>query len=172
MPFGLSASSEIFQKHLNQALENLPGVLCIADDILIYGTGETNEEATADHDKSLQSLLQRCLDRGIILSPEKMKLQLKEVTYMGHLLMSAGLKPDPAKVEAVITMLKAQDIEGVQHLNGFINYLAKFFPKLRHDEANMSPDTEGYTMAVVFRTKQSISKRAEASNGSPYPVLL
>ena len=35
LPFGLSASSEIFQKHLSQALENLPGVLCIADDIFI-----------------------------------------------------------------------------------------------------------------------------------------
>ena len=130
LPFGLSASSEIFQKHLNQALENLPGVLCIADDILIYGTGEADEEATADHDKSLQSLLKRCLDRSIVLSPEKMKLRLKEVPYMGHLLTSAGLKPDPAKVEAITKMPKPQDIEGVQRLNGFINYLAKFLPKL------------------------------------------
>ena len=130
LPFGISASSEIFQKHLNQALENLPGVLCIADDILIYGTGEADEEATADHDRNLQNLLQRCLDRGIVLSPEKMKLRLKEVPYMGHLLTSTGLKPDPAKVEAITNMPKPQDIEGVQRLNGFINYLAKFLPKL------------------------------------------
>jgi len=42
LPLGLSTSSEIFQKHLIHALENLPGVLCITDDILIYGTGETD----------------------------------------------------------------------------------------------------------------------------------
>ena len=30
LPFGLSVSSEIFQKHLHQALEGLPGVKCIA----------------------------------------------------------------------------------------------------------------------------------------------
>lgn len=130
LPFGLCASSEIFQKHLNQALENLPGVLCIADDILIYGTGEADEEATADHDRNLQSLLQRCLDRGIVLSPEKMKLRRKEVAFMGHILTSTGLKPDPAKVEAITNMPKPKDIEGVQRLNGFINYLAKFLPKL------------------------------------------
>jgi len=130
LPFGLSASSEIFQKHLTQALENLPGVLCIADDILIYGSGDSDEEATADHDRNLQNLLQRCLDRGIVLSPEKMKLRLKEVPFMGHLLTSTGLKPDPAKVEAITNMPKPQDIEGVQRLNGFINYLAKFLPKL------------------------------------------
>ena len=117
LPFGLSASSEIFQKHLNQALENLPGVLCIADDILIYGSGDADEEATADHDRNLQNLLQRCLDRGIVLSPEKMKLRRKEVPFMGHLLTSTGLKPDPAKVEAITNMPKPQDIEGVQRLN-------------------------------------------------------
>jgi len=55
LPFGLSASSEIFQKHLIHALENLPGVLCIVDDILIYGTGETDEEATAAMTESTRS---------------------------------------------------------------------------------------------------------------------
>ena len=37
LPFGLNVSSEIFQKRLFQALEGLPGVLCIADDIIIHG---------------------------------------------------------------------------------------------------------------------------------------
>ena len=49
---------------------------------------------------------------------------------MCHLLTSTGLKPDPAKVEAITNMPKPQDIEGAQRLNGFINYLTKFLPKL------------------------------------------
>ena len=49
---------------------------------------------------------------------------------MGHSLTSAGLKPDPARVEDITKMPKPQHIEGVQHLNGFINYLSKFLPKL------------------------------------------
>ena len=49
---------------------------------------------------------------------------------MGHLLTNQGLKPDPAKVEAITKFPKPQDVEGVQHLNGFVNYLAKFLPKL------------------------------------------
>jgi len=130
LPFGLSASSEIFQKHFNHALENLPGVLCIAEDILICGTGETDEEATVSHDRNLPQLLQRCIDRGIALSPEKMKLRMKEVTFIGHLLASKGLKPDPVKLEAVTKMPRPQDIESVQRLNGFVNCLAKFLPKL------------------------------------------
>lgn len=41
-----------------------------------------------------------------------------------------ALKPDSAKVEAITNMAKPQDIEGVQGLSGFINYLAKFLPKV------------------------------------------
>ena len=130
LPFGLYASSEVFQKHLIHALESLPGVLCIADDILIYGTGEIDEQATANHDKSPQDLLQTCKDHGIVLNPDKMKLRMSEVNFMGHLLTNKGLKPDPTKVEAITKMPKPQDVEGVQRLNGFVNYLAGFLPKL------------------------------------------
>ena len=84
----------------------------------------------ANHDRSLQDLLQRCKDHGIVLNPDKMKLSVSEENFMGHLLMNKGLKPDPAKVEVITKMPKPQDVEGVQHLNGFVNYLAKCLPKL------------------------------------------
>ena len=45
LPFGLNASSEIFQKKLHMALENIDGIVCIADDILVYGIGDTYEDA-------------------------------------------------------------------------------------------------------------------------------
>ena len=57
LPFGLSVSSEIFQKRVNQALEGLSGVLDIADDILVYGVGNNEQEATADHNRNLEALL-------------------------------------------------------------------------------------------------------------------
>ena len=37
LAFGLCVLSEIFQKHLHQELLGLPGVKCIADDVLIHG---------------------------------------------------------------------------------------------------------------------------------------
>ena len=108
----------------------LEGVLCIADDILVCGKGQNDHEATSNHYENLEKLLQRCLDYGIVLNANKMKLRQKEVPYMGHLLSSDGLKPDPAKVEAVTKMPRPEDVEGVQRLNGFVNYFAKFLPKL------------------------------------------
>ncbi|KAK3744055.1 hypothetical protein QZH41_000989 [Actinostola sp. cb2023] len=130
LPFGLNVSSEIFQRNVNQALEGLEGVLDITDDILIYGVGSTDDQANADHDQKLRALLQRCRERGIALNKDKVKLRRKEVTFMGHVFTSNGLKIDPDKVKAIVNMPKPEDIQGVQRLNGFVNYLAKFLPKL------------------------------------------
>ena len=50
LPFGLKVSSEIFQRKLNEALSGLSGVICIADDLLLMGCGNTRDEAAADHE--------------------------------------------------------------------------------------------------------------------------
>ena len=44
-----SPAPELFQARLNNALAGLKGVACIADDILIAGSGDTKADATADH---------------------------------------------------------------------------------------------------------------------------
>ena len=68
LSFGLSVSSEIFQKRLVQALEGIVGVACIADDILIYVIGDTLHEARQDHDKNLSLLLERCRQKSVKLN--------------------------------------------------------------------------------------------------------
>ena len=55
LPFGISVASEIFQKRLNQVLDRLDGLVTIHDDMVIYGVGDTEEEAMADHNKNLNS---------------------------------------------------------------------------------------------------------------------
>ena len=128
--FGLSASSEIFQKRVNQTLEGLEGVLDITDDILIYGVGNTEKEANLDHDRKLLKFLERCRCMGVALNLEKLKLRRKKVTFMGHELTNEGIKIDPQKAKAILEMPKPTNVEEVQHVNGFVNYLAKFLPKV------------------------------------------
>ena len=60
----------------------------LADDILIYGAGDTDERASADHDQNLVSLLQRAKENNMKFNLKKLKLRQKSVAYMGHLLTS------------------------------------------------------------------------------------
>ena len=111
LPFGTSVSSEIFAKKLQASIHDLEGVICVADDLMVYGTGTTDAAATKDHDRKLEQLLQRCLDVGIRLNADKMKLRQKSVMFLGHLITDQGLKPDPTKVEAVKQMQQPSNVD-------------------------------------------------------------
>ena len=56
-------------------------VACIADDILIYGGGDTPDEATRDHDNNVTSLLKRWKEKCIRLNEEKVVLRAQQ---LGH----------------------------------------------------------------------------------------
>ena len=101
LPFGLSASSEILQKKLSQALEDLPGVIFMADDIVIFGKDDK------EHEQNLCSFLKRCQGKGIKLNKKKLELKTKSITFMGHCISSNGISIDPAKVEAIVSTFYA-----------------------------------------------------------------
>ena len=130
LPFGINAASEIFQKQLYKAVGNLQGVVCVADDIIVYGAGVNDADALRNHDENLENLLQKCRENNIRLNKEKLKLCQTSVPFLGHIITNEGLKPDPAKIEAVLKMPRPEDVAGVQRLGGFVNYLAKFLPRI------------------------------------------
>ena len=123
LPFGLKVSSEIFQKRLQQALDGLDNVHCVAVDIIVHGTDE------ADLHAKLHKLLQRCDEHGMRLNKQKCQFDVQEISFLGHV-TADGLKPDPSKIEAVLEMDNPVDKEAVERLRGTITYLARFVPKL------------------------------------------
>lgn len=49
---------------------------------------------------------------------------------MGHVFSKNGLKIEPDRAKAVLEIPCPEDVEGVQRLNGSVNYLEKFLPRL------------------------------------------
>ena len=114
MPFGISSAPEEFQRRMHVIVQDLPGVEVIADDILVYGCGESEDEYMKDHDENLRRLLQRAREQNLKLNKKKLKLRLREVAYMGHLLTREGLRLDPIKVKAINDMPKPTNKKGVE----------------------------------------------------------
>jgi len=109
-------------------LTGLRGVACIADDILVYGCGDTVDEATADHDRNLIALLDRCREKNLHLNDEKLQLRRPTTVFMGHELTEQGLKVDKRKVAAIVDMPTPENKAAVLRLLGMATYLAKFVP--------------------------------------------
>lgn len=99
MPFCISPAPEEFQRRMDEALEGLDGTRAIHDDIL-YGWGNTDEEAVGDHNSKLITLMDRCKERNMKLNLDKLKLGLESVTYLEHVISKQGLSVDPSKVHA------------------------------------------------------------------------
>ena len=81
--------------------EGLDGVVCVADDIVVYGCGDNADEATEDHDKKLVHVLKRCGKIGLKLSKEKAEIRKQSISFLGHEVNSEGLKVDEGKVKAI-----------------------------------------------------------------------
>ena len=91
MQFGIKSAQEVFQKRMFQLLGDLPGVETDIDDILVWGT---NHE---EHDKRLTAALTRCEEINLTFN----KNSLPEVSYIGHILNSEGIKPDPEAIKEI-----------------------------------------------------------------------
>ena len=86
---------------MHEIVCDLRGVEVIADDFIIYGRGATLELAHSDHDANLTAFLERARARHLRLNPDKYRFKVSSVKWMGHILCDSGLKPDPAKVQAI-----------------------------------------------------------------------
>ena len=67
MLFGIAPAPEEFQGRVDAATEGLEGVVPIFD-FIIFGVGDTYDEAVEDHNRKLITFLERCRERGIKLN--------------------------------------------------------------------------------------------------------
>ena len=61
---------------------------------------------------------------------DKLQLRVNEVKYLGTIITHEGMKPDPAKVKAILEMLTPHDKVAVCRLLGMINFLAAHIPNM------------------------------------------
>lgn len=120
MPFGVRLAPKEFETTLQEKLADLDGVELIWDDIIVMGFGETQEQAVCSHDENLP----------VLLKSRKMELRNPAVKFIWHVISKEGLKPDPAKVNAVEEMPQPSCKQEVLSLLGFVNYLSRFLPRL------------------------------------------
>ena len=130
MPFGIAPAPEEFQRRLNEALEGLDVVKTIADDIIDFGVGDTDDEAVVYHDRILGFVGALSSETHQTEQEKKMRFKLPQLSYVGHVISAEGLKRDPAKVEAIQSKPPPADKQGLRRIMGMVNYLQKFAPGL------------------------------------------
>ena len=124
MPMGTAVASDIFQRKLDSVYIGLPGVTGIADDMVVYGTTES------EHDWNLINFCETTRNNGLRLNKAKIQFKKKEVSFFGHSWNTTGISPDPKKVQSIMDMKFPEDKETMQSFLGLINFLHRYSKNL------------------------------------------
>ena len=114
MPFGLKVSGDIFQERLDRVLRLVPGVLGIADDIVIHGDIENT------HNGTVLVLYETARLNNLSLNSKKMQFKSTNCKFFRHRLIQEGIRVDPKKIEAIIQMDPPQNVANLQSFNGMV----------------------------------------------------
>ncbi len=122
LPFGLKVSQDIFQQHMDEILETLPGVVGISDDVCVYA------QSDAEHDKNLHLLMQRAHEKGLVFNSEKCVIKTDQIPFFGNLYTAHGLLPDPEKIRDIRAMPTPGSRDDLQRFLGLMTYLSAYIP--------------------------------------------
>ncbi|XP_050404411.2 retrovirus-related Pol polyprotein from transposon 17.6 [Patella vulgata] len=124
LPFGLNVAPEIFHRIVSQHFEDIPNLITVHDDMLIYA--KTKE----DHDETLEKVLKRAESLNLKFNKEKCKILIDSVTFMGEVISKEGIKPDDRKIQAIKELPSPNNLKDLRRILGMVNYLGNYIPNL------------------------------------------
>ncbi|KAK7919301.1 hypothetical protein WMY93_010585 [Mugilogobius chulae] len=120
LSFGISSAVEVFQNAIHQTLHGLKGVKNLSDDIIVYGTNQT------EHDNNLRALFKRLKETGLTLNREKCEFNKTKLEFFGFIFSAGGVSADPKKVAAIQQAPNPKTPADIKSLLGMANYCSRF----------------------------------------------
>ncbi|XP_041771477.1 uncharacterized protein K02A2.6-like [Anopheles merus] len=125
LPPGIKIAPAAFQQLIDTMLAGVKGVSCYMDDIIVGGATEQ------EHEANLMAVLKRIQEYGFSIRSEKCAFKVQQLRYLGYIIDTHGLRPDPAKIDVIKRLPEPTDVSGVRSFLGAINYYARFVPNMR-----------------------------------------
>jgi hypothetical protein len=117
LPMGFGGSADIFQAQIMDLMASLKFVQAYMDDFLII-TRRTLDE----HLQKMETVLTRLCDAGLKVNAAKSSFCAHEIEYLGYILTREGTKPQPKKVQAILTLNPPNNVEELRHFLGMVQY--------------------------------------------------
>ena len=122
LPMGLKNSPLTFQRVMEAVLRGLnwKSSLVYLDDVIVFS------RTFQDHLLHLQQVFERLRNAGLKLHPSKCNFAKREIRYLGHIVNSEGISPDPEKVTAIRTYPIPTNLKQLRAFLGLSGYYRRF----------------------------------------------
>ena len=122
MPFGLTNAPGTFQRCMEIIFCVLQwkSVVIFLDNIILFN------DSIDSHLENLNEINSFFMKAGLKWKPSKCHLLQQEVVFLGHVVSEAGIKPDPAKIEAIVNLPVPQNLHNICVFVGLCSYYRHF----------------------------------------------
>ncbi|RVW92962.1 Retrovirus-related Pol polyprotein from transposon 17.6 [Vitis vinifera] len=122
MPFGLCNAPATFQRCMlsifSDMVERIMEVFM--DDLTIYG------EDFGDCLSNLETILQRCIEKNLVLNWEKCHFMVEKGIVLGHVISRKGIEVDKAKIEIIVNLPPPTNVKEVRQFLGHAGFYRRF----------------------------------------------
>jgi hypothetical protein len=122
MSIGLTNTLAYFMYMMNKVfIEYLDKfVVVFIGDILVYSR---SEEA---HEEHLRLVLQKLRDQKLYAKFSKCEFWLKQVAFLGHVILKGGISMDPSKIQDVLSWKAPTSVSAIRSFLGLAGYYQRF----------------------------------------------
>ncbi|XP_055372796.1 uncharacterized protein LOC129606479 [Condylostylus longicornis] len=151
LPFGLRNAPSIFQRMIDDVLKDQIGKSCYVyiDDVIIYG--KTEEE----HLRNIETIFSILEKANLKVNLEKTKFFNTETEFLGYIVTSEGIKPDPRKVAAIQNIMPPTNLKDLKSFLGLTSYYRRFI----QDFAKVAKPLTSLTRGENAQIKANQSKK-------------
>lgn len=122
MPFGLKNAPATFQRVMDHILREHIGKSCVIylDDILIFST------SLQEHIENLEKVFKTLEKYNFKIQLDKSEFLKKETAFLGHVITTEGVKPNPEKIKAIKNWPVPKNEKELKGFLGTLGYYRKF----------------------------------------------
>jgi hypothetical protein len=114
----------IFQAQMMNLMVSLENVHACIDDLLIITRGTLD-----DHLFKIESVLTRLCNVGLKVNAAKSSFCTHEIKYLGYILTREGIKPQPKKVQAILTLNPLNNVKELGYFLRMVQYYRDMWAK-------------------------------------------
>ncbi len=123
---GFAGQSDIFQVEMGNLMATLEYERVYIDDLLVITKGSLD-----DHLDKLEQVFIRLRDAGLKVNVNKSIFCAQETEFLGlgYILIRRGIKPQPKKVQAILSLNPTNNVKELQQFLGMVQYYRDMWVK-------------------------------------------